>query len=71
MLVEVFKTNVQEAQHAKLLVEMLLEHLPGGRINFDLEDCDKILRVQRHEIISAEIISLLNKQGFNCEVLSD
>ncbi len=71
MLVEVFKTNVQEAQQAKLLVAMLLEHLPGGRINFDLEDCDKILRVQRHEIISAEIISLLNKQGFNCEVLPD
>jgi hypothetical protein len=71
MLVEVFKTNVQEAQQAKLLVDLLLEHLPGGRINFDLEDCDKILRVQRHEISSAEIISLLNQQGFHCEILSD
>ncbi len=71
MLVEVFKTNVQEAQQAKLLVEMLLEHLPGGRINFDLEDCDKVLRVQRHEISSAKIISLLNQQGFHCEVLPD
>lgn len=37
--------------------------------NFDLEDCDKILRVDSQNEISEKIINLLSDSSFNCEEL--
>ncbi len=45
-MVEVFKTNVQQTEEAEMLIEKLAEHFPAHEINFDLSDCDRILRVQ-------------------------
>jgi hypothetical protein len=68
-MVEVFKTNVQEETHAVELIHLLLHHFPGTSINFDLEDCDKILRVKGQSYDSKRIILLLNQQGFTCNIL--
>ncbi|KQO21020.1 hypothetical protein ASF10_15160 [Flavobacterium sp. Leaf82] len=68
-MIEVFKTNVQEVQQSKMIVEKLLEHFPNSSINFDLEDCDKILRIHSVSISNKTIIDLLNAHGFHCEVL--
>jgi len=68
-MVEVFKTNVQEKKEAKELVNMLRQYFPGSRINFDLQDCDKILRVEGEVIKSGEIMDLLTAKGFYCSVL--
>jgi hypothetical protein len=70
-MIEVFKTNVQEDGDAGMLVAMLLEHFPGSEINFDLEDCDKILRIKHNKIAPHEVVPILNKKGFACEVLED
>lgn len=69
-MVEVFKTNVYEEQQSALLVEKLLYHYPHWRINFDLEDCDKILRVEGDSICNEKIIEFLNAIGFECTVLN-
>ncbi|MGI8952699.1 MAG: hypothetical protein ACR2FN_14080 [Chitinophagaceae bacterium] len=69
-MVEVFKTNVQEADKSKILIQKLLEHFPSSRINFDLDDCDKILRVEGKNISPQKIIELINARGYLCEVLS-
>jgi hypothetical protein len=45
-MIEIFKTNVQEVSHANEIVALLLEYYPGSKINFDMHDCDKILRVE-------------------------
>ncbi len=45
MMVEVFKTNIQNGEDAQQVERVLLNHLPPMRINFDLDDCDKVLRV--------------------------
>ncbi|WP_288878812.1 hypothetical protein [Pedobacter panaciterrae] len=37
--------------------------------SFDLEDCDRILRVEAASDISKELIGLLQSKGFECEVL--
>lgn len=42
----------------------------NGKINFDLEDCDRILRVEAESISYQTIIELLNKNGFLAEVLT-
>jgi hypothetical protein len=68
-MIEVFKTNVQTASDANDIVQMLLHHFPGSRINFDLQDCDKILRVEGKDFCSDKIMLLVSKNGFCCEIL--
>jgi len=68
-MIEVFKTNVETASDANNIVSILLGHFPGSRINFDLQDCDKILRVEGKSFSSMQIIALLKENGFYCSIL--
>lgn len=69
-MVEVFKTNVHEAEESHRLRSLLLEHFPGCNISFDMEDCDRVLRIAGHTIITEKAISILLAEGYNCEPLS-
>jgi hypothetical protein len=66
MMVEVFRTNVQEISQANRLVALLHQHFPGSKINFDLEDCDKILRVEGNDFLSIKVMRLIEAHGFCC-----
>lgn len=66
---EIFKTDAKEATKANEILMLLYTQFPGADINFDLHDCDNILRVVYHKEITAEVIEVLNKKGYNCEVL--
>ena len=68
-MVEIFKTNVEETSESILLLQKLSSQFPKHKINFDLNDWDKILRVQGEEISVEKIIQLLNKENYQCEVL--
>jgi hypothetical protein len=68
-MVEVFATNVQERADAKTVVGLLLRHFPGSKINFDLQDCDKILRVEGTNVCPAKVMVLVKETGFACNVL--
>jgi hypothetical protein len=68
-MIEVFKTNVQEQGKADELVVLLKQHFPAGRINFDLHDCDKILRVEANHIEPEKVMKLVKEKGFACTVL--
>lgn len=68
-MVEVFKTNIGEEELAKQLTLKLLVHLPQCKINFDLQDCDNILRVEGHQIAAEKIIELVSVHGYQCEIL--
>lgn len=68
-MVEVFKTNVQEQHQAGELMVMLAQKFPLSKINFDLEDCDKILRVEAEIIAQEEIMTLMRRNGYQCFVL--
>jgi hypothetical protein len=72
-MVEVFKTNVTDLHLATAIIEMIHKTFTGYKANFDLEDCDKILRIQSDgEIIEHSLlIGLLKDYGFCAEVLSD
>lgn len=65
-MAEVFKTNVQQDKQAKKLIAVLYSHFPDSKINFDLEDCDKILRVEGRNVTPHHVVSLVEKMGFNC-----
>jgi hypothetical protein len=68
-VVEVFKTNVTTKNDAKKIISALQVFLPLAKINFDLEDCDKILRIESSFIDIEKVILLLNKSKFQCESL--
>lgn len=67
--VEVFKTNVTELYEAEKIIAKLQQHFPGSRINIDLEDRDKVLRVEGKDLIAGKVIVLLKENGFTCNIL--
>jgi hypothetical protein len=69
-MVEVFKTNVQRRELAEQLASILRGRFAFSKINFDLEDCDKILRVEGNHICVEAIIEVLTTRGLECEVLT-
>lgn len=72
-MVEVFKTDVKAYAHARMLIREIQEAFAGYSANFDLQDCDNILRItsQRKMISSSCLISFLKEYGFHAEVLTD
>lgn len=68
-MVEVFKTNVQEHAEAQKLVAVLRRHFPGNKINIDLDDCDKVLRVEGNNLPIEKLMTLVTQKGFVCTVL--
>jgi hypothetical protein len=69
MSIEVFKTNVLEVSIANKLTALLIEHFPGNKINFDMHDCDKILRVEGENFITSKVRKVVEENGFACSAL--
>lgn len=70
-VVQVFKTNVNDPLQADMLCDLIQNDATVQRANFDLDDCDKIFRVESSMNIDEKIIALLHLHGFTCEELPD
>tara|TARA_R110002050_G_scaffold34230_1_gene86574 strand:+ start:14085 stop:14333 length:249 start_codon:yes stop_codon:yes gene_type:complete len=57
-IVEIFKTNVNNQRLASMIISDLNQLYPEYRINFDLEDCDNILRIEDNGFI--DILGVVN-----------
>ena len=68
-MIYVFKTSVKTKRQVKQLQPHINKVLPIKKWNFDLEDCDKILRIDSKENIVLKITGLLNIHKFYCEEL--
>lgn len=68
-MIYIFKTSVKNKIQIKGLKHELNSIALIARWNFDLEDCDKILRIDSTENISTTIIGLLKSHNFDCEEL--
>ena len=68
-MVEIFKTNVYDVMQAEQIISLLNQHFPAFMINFDLHDCDKILRIKGDTIPVNEIVEIVSSNGFHCSVL--
>ena len=62
----VFKTNIAECESADALNKLISSIYPTALINFDLNDCDRILRVEGNDINASVIIKTLQESGFEC-----
>lgn len=72
-MIEVFKTDVTDREKAKQLIEEIHKTFEGYKANFDLDDCDKILRIvsSAGNIEQDCFIDWLKKLGCNAEILPD
>ena len=68
-MVLVFKTNVTSKRSIKKLTPLLGRLLLHSKWNFDMKDCDKILRVEGKDAVASEIAALMAENGFYCEEL--
>ncbi|MCK9211651.1 MAG: hypothetical protein M0P61_12505 [Ignavibacteriaceae bacterium] len=68
-MVEVFKTNVHSSIIANEIIAELNTVLPNSAISFDLEDCDRVLRIESKSIPLLRVIQALKQRGFSCEEL--
>ena len=66
----VFKTSVKSPAQVDALRPLLDLAVTGiGRWNFDLEDRDRILRVESESLVRERIMALLTGLGYACEEL--
>lgn len=67
-MVEVFKTSILGDWVANLVVASLQAQFPSYKINVDMEDCDKILRIEsdKESINAAKITEVV--QGFDVAI---
>jgi hypothetical protein len=68
-MIYVFKTSVKTKRQVRKLKPHIDKILPNAKWNFDLDDCDKILRIDSEENIIPMIIDLLHIHDSNCEEL--
>ncbi|MGE5943568.1 MAG: hypothetical protein ACM31G_04420 [Flavobacteriales bacterium] len=72
-MVEVFKTNITKQKQSKQILEKLTKTFPKYTINFDLEDCDNILRIENPigDVQNTHVIQLISDVGFYIEPLAE
>lgn len=68
-MVEVFKTNIDKNDVAAEIATELQWLFPTITISFDLDDCDRILRVCGDQIHVHGILSFMQRKGHMCEQL--
>lgn len=68
-MVEVFKTNIAEAEQAQEIVSALQQYFPDSRVTIDLDDCDKVLRLEGQVIVTERVINLLQEHNYECCML--
>lgn len=68
-MVEVFKTNVQVKAEAGRLWRLLMQQLPDCRIVFDLDDCDKVLKIEGNHFKPELVVLLVKQSGYECRIL--
>jgi hypothetical protein len=72
-MVEIFKTDVRTKRVAERVLRTLRTHLPLYHFNFDLEDCDRILRVQSNGLAveTMQIIQIVAGQCIGISLYED
>ena len=69
-IIWVFRTNLQRRRDVEIIRLLLDQHQAIRKWNVCLDDCDKILRIESDETLTAlTVCSMLDKAGFECEEL--
>jgi hypothetical protein len=67
-MILLFKTNLNKTNES--LVRKLLSNYPEiTKVDFDFEDCDKVLKIVTKEDLTKKTIALLHQNDILCEEL--
>jgi hypothetical protein len=66
----VFKTNISCQEELKKIGSILSKEKNITRWTVDLEDVDKVLRIECEHIYPLSVIEILRDAGFTCEELT-
>lgn len=69
MQVLVFKTNLNNTRQVHHLEPLLNVHPHIRQWNVDLEDCDKILRIESENLKERDVEQMVSGIGYWCEAL--
>ena len=69
MEILVFKTNVSSKKKVSMIAPLLSSVPTIRQWNFDLEDRDKVLRIESTELNPDSVELLLRMAGFKCQEL--
>lgn len=68
----ILKTEIKNRAGLKSISPILNQHPEVNRWTIDLEDIDKVLRIEAsEEAKEIEILDLLNTSGIKCDTLPD
>ncbi len=72
-MIEVFKTNITSVKMARRLTREIHDHFVGYKVNFDLTDCDRIMRVvcKAEDFCRQHFIQWLSARDCVAEILPD
>jgi hypothetical protein len=68
-MIEIFKTNITTTSKSEKVKNQILAIYPLLKISFDLEDCDRILRIEGNNFNTEIIINILKELHCVCEIL--
>ncbi|MCP9753343.1 hypothetical protein [Ferruginibacter sp. HRS2-29] len=71
--IEIFRTDVYDRAEADMIVERLHAAFTAYLANFDLHDCDRILRIESRsgEIAAAPVIKMMEEMGYEATLIYD
>lgn len=68
-MIEIFKTDINSKRKADEIRSNLEASFPGHTVNIDLEDCDKILRVEALSLHCGKIMEIVKNNGIAITIL--
>ncbi len=68
-MIEVFKSNIIKKKQAKEFKKECLNKYPNYQITFDLEDCDKIVRVEAKSLNIKGIMDIAHNSNIGLQIL--
>ncbi|KQB42679.1 hypothetical protein [Flavobacterium aquidurense] len=69
MHIESYKTDVTTKEDANFIVVLLQFIISDCIMNFDLDNNDRILKIETNRDIKEMVYGVFNKQGFHCQKL--
>jgi hypothetical protein len=67
----IFKTDIQDQHDVEKVAALMQDDPRIKRWNIDLQDIDKVLRIESKHVHEQEIIAGIRKAGYRCEELID
>ena len=67
----IFKTNIMDEYDVEKIASLMTEDHRIKKWNIDLQDSDKVLRIESQHLREHEVIACIRKAGYRCEELND